>query len=371
MNPRTALLMAALTALTLATTGSRTCVPVQPTEPAARFTAASASFGECWGPCRSELTVDGSDLTLLVRGWDGVVFLDLSGELAPRLTAAGAEQADALAAALLGVTLQPVYGCPDCADGGACSVSLVRDGVASTHTYDCSTGPPPVLAAADEFWQGIIDDLANCRDSPYAFVPADWDCVPVHAARCVHGGQAWLPGQSFPAGDGCNTCLCTPDGEVECTLVDCTPDAEFRAASAHYGFCGGPCLSDLTIDGGALRLLVTGHDGEVYVDWSGPLTPYLTAEGRARAAELADALLGVELRPVYGCPDCADGGACSLTLRRNGVESTHTYDCSSGPPAVLAPAHEFWQGIIDDLENCEPSPWYVIDADIDCLPLRP
>ena len=75
------------------------------------------------------------------------------------------------------------------------------------------------------------------------------------------------------------------------------------------------------------------------------------------------------LREVYGCPDCADGGACTLSLLRNGAASTHTYDCSMGAPDVLAAAHEFWSGIVFDLESCQESPWAVIEADFDCIPL--
>ncbi len=178
MRPRILVAVAALMALSFAVGGNQTCVPVQPVERAAYFTGAGASYGECWGACRYDLTVDGSDLTLLVRTWEGDIRMDLSGDLAPRLTDAGAARAEELATALADVELQEVYGCPDCADGGACTVSLVRDGAASTHSYDCSMGPPDVLADADAFWQPIIRDLADCRENEWVTLPADVDCVP-------------------------------------------------------------------------------------------------------------------------------------------------------------------------------------------------
>ena len=31
---------------------------------------------------------------------------------------------------------------------------------------------------------------------------------------CEHGGKTYQPGESFPAGDGCNDCSCTSDGSV-------------------------------------------------------------------------------------------------------------------------------------------------------------
>lgn len=41
------------------------------------------------------------------------------------------------------------------------------------------------------------------------------------ASGCSYGGKQYPPGESFPAGDGCNTCWCEPGGGVACTLMDC------------------------------------------------------------------------------------------------------------------------------------------------------
>lgn len=38
---------------------------------------------------------------------------------------------------------------------------------------------------------------------------------------CKYDGQTYFPGESFPAGDGCNTCTCAPSGEVACTKMGC------------------------------------------------------------------------------------------------------------------------------------------------------
>jgi hypothetical protein len=43
------------------------------------------------------------------------------------------------------------------------------------------------------------------------------------AAFCIYGGQQYDVGQSFPASDGCNTCTCNADLQVTCTLTDCAP----------------------------------------------------------------------------------------------------------------------------------------------------
>nr|XP_022312433.1 kielin/chordin-like protein [Crassostrea virginica] len=38
---------------------------------------------------------------------------------------------------------------------------------------------------------------------------------------CTYNGQKYNVGQSFPAGDGCNTCTCGSDGQVACTEKFC------------------------------------------------------------------------------------------------------------------------------------------------------
>ena len=40
---------------------------------------------------------------------------------------------------------------------------------------------------------------------------------------CVYEGNTYKPGESFPSGDGCNTCTCN-NGEVACTLIACASE---------------------------------------------------------------------------------------------------------------------------------------------------
>jgi hypothetical protein len=39
--------------------------------------------------------------------------------------------------------------------------------------------------------------------------------------QCVYNDQSYLVGESFPAGDGCNTCTCRENGAVACTKMYC------------------------------------------------------------------------------------------------------------------------------------------------------
>lgn len=91
------------------------------------------------------------------------------------LTPNGHASARLIAAALVGVALQPRYGCPDCADGGASALSLFRNGAASEHVYEFGN-PPPVLANADVFVQGLITALRQCQSTPDIDVAPN--CVP-------------------------------------------------------------------------------------------------------------------------------------------------------------------------------------------------
>lgn len=90
------------------------------------------------------------------------------------LTRQGHDEARAAAIALQGLRLLPRYGCPDCADGGASEIEVMRDGTASTHVYEFN-GPPVELEAADALVQGLIDDLRACTGS--ARVQIDGSCV--------------------------------------------------------------------------------------------------------------------------------------------------------------------------------------------------
>ena len=50
----------------------------------------------------------------------------------------------------------------------------------------------------------------------------DWgDADPI---TCTVGRETYRPGAQFPANDGCNTCTCMPDGRVACTEKACLPE---------------------------------------------------------------------------------------------------------------------------------------------------
>lgn len=65
---------------------------------------------------------------------------------------------------------------------------------------------------------------------------------------CFHNNRIYLVGQSFPAGDGCNTCSCRHDGVI-CTLAYCPPTEPSnlecpRIQPGTVGICVDLCSSD-------------------------------------------------------------------------------------------------------------------------------
>ncbi len=97
-------------------------------------------------------------------------------------------------------------------------------------------------------------------------------------------------------------------------------------STTSFGMCGGYCKTRLEISaGGVVLVREPGGRGE----------PNLPVERREEAvsakeweeiARLAGAARIEDLPDVIGCPDCADGGAESLTIVGPGRNKTITFD---------------------------------------------
>ena len=160
------------------------------------------------------------------------------------------------------------------------------------------------------------------------------------------------------------------DGETTATTGDGDGDgdggeAAIDAAGWSFGECAGPCLGGLTIgDDDLLSLTIEDWESQTVLQNGG----VLSAEGRGQLDTVAAQLLGVELDEVYGCPDCDDGGASSLSLLRNGESSEHAYEFAA-PPPVLAPADALVTELIAALRTCSESELLTLDEG--CMPLEP
>ncbi len=125
-------------------------------------------------------------------------------------------------------------------------------------------------------------------------------------------------------------------------------DVSLVGAGWSFGMCGGYCNADLVVEGEGLVLTGRSRMSEelLYVNRGA-----LTAVALERIGAAVEKLNGVVLDPVYGCPDCADGGAAYLMLARPGVTSRHEMDFGR-PPEVLAELQGLAMAMIDALETC-------------------
>lgn len=146
--------------------------------------------------------------------------------------------------------------------------------------------------------------------------------------------------------------------------TDPQPSPRLESAGWSFGLCAGPCHGELTLSGSELSYRITDRPGnQVFVTTSGRLT----AAGGARLTGLVDALPAV-LEARYGCPDCADGGAATVTVDAGAGSMTSTYEFFQ-PPSDLESLDTFLKGVMDALEKCTTTSDVTPDAN--CEPLRP
>ncbi len=129
-----------------------------------------------------------------------------------------------------------------------------------------------------------------------------------------------------------------------------------------WGECAGACRFEISFGGDEAELVIS--------DWGGstPMaTNYgsFTSEGRAMVEGVEESLSMASLQDIYGCPDCADGGASWVRLNIAGFESTHQYEYGNAP-AELSEFDTLLQDFVTALRSCEASAW--IEPDEACVP---
>lgn len=141
--------------------------------------SAGKTFGECMGNCRFNVTLDASSNVGCITASLTVCEQPETVCAAPNtgtLTPAGQAKAAGLAAELMGVTLDEVYGCPDCADGGASQASFRFGEKVVEVSYEYGN-PPELLARVDRFTKGLLDALITCDGNEDVRI-SDSDCQP-------------------------------------------------------------------------------------------------------------------------------------------------------------------------------------------------
>jgi hypothetical protein len=101
-----------------------------------------------------------------------------------------------------------------------------------------------------------------------------------------------------------------------------------------FGMCGGYCRTELQIDGATLRLTRMSWDTARYptVMQQQPLTETT----RQQIAEKLDRDAISRLKDVYGCPDCADGGAEWVEVETAQFKKRVTFEYNKSPAELQA-----------------------------------
>ena len=139
-----------------------------------------------------------------------------------------------------------------------------------------------------------------------------------------------------------------------------TPAMAFRSS---FGECWGECRTDLAIDDGGLATWrVYGWEDETYVLRDGSLSGY----GAITLTE-ANASIDLDLvEPVYGCPDCADGGAREILWDFGSLARVTSYEYGD-PPDILWPLVEVLLELEREISTCNYGTWF--DSIPDCDPI--
>ena len=144
---------------------------------------------------------------------------------------------------------------------------------------------------------------------------------------------------------------CPPDRSGDDDSSSEPPPVDFPAMSASWSFgeCWGACSGTLTVS--VLGALV--YDAPDYESYTGH-----HAEGQLDSGAMGDlgqaygAIPRESLQAVYGCPDCADGGAEVLGWEDGITPATVTFDYGE-PPAELVAIHEFLSAWMEGMETCD------------------
>jgi hypothetical protein len=199
------------------------------------------SFGECAGDCSFDLT-----LTQPSAPAGGSCPGTLTGHLQVKnttgkpdryvefaLTPDAFEEAMQLSRATASLALEPVMGCPDCADGGRATIKRSLAGSSEEFAYEFGTYRlPPVLRGVHRFVQQLIDQANVCRGGLLA------SCVTTTAP---FGNNIIEPicGLASPA---TTPCICTVPFDQLSTLTGTQCDGTCASCSVPDSTCGAKCV---------------------------------------------------------------------------------------------------------------------------------
>ena len=171
------------------------------------------SYGECWGYCVFELQIDNSNALFTASGWGWYEFPDLL--LEDNLSQEMWQQVIELIDFEYFQSLDDVYGCPDCADGGAEFIEIIYDGVAKQVTFDAYTEIDGIQELTillrdlrDEYWNQINENQ-ECSIMPEVG-PCDGICPTYYFNQNTNQCEEFITGCcGIEAFDSMQNCIDT------------------------------------------------------------------------------------------------------------------------------------------------------------------
>ena len=171
------------------------------------------SYGECWGYCVFELELDNSNALFTASGWGWYEFPDLL--LEDNLSQEMWQQIIELIDFEYFQSLDDVYGCPDCADGGAEFIEIIYDGVAKQVTFDAYTEIDGIQELTillrdlrDEYWNQINENQ-ECSIMPEVG-PCDGICPTYYFNQNTNQCEEFITGCcGIEAFDSMQNCIDT------------------------------------------------------------------------------------------------------------------------------------------------------------------
>ena len=169
------------------------------------------SYGECWGYCVFELQIDNSNAFFTASGWGWYEFPDLL--LEDNLSQEMWQQIIELIDFEYFQSLDDVYGCPDCADGGAEFIEIIYDGVAKQVTFDAYTEIDGIQELTillrdlrDEYWNQINENQ-ECSIMPEVG-PCDGICPTYYFNQNTNQCEEFITGCcGIEAFDSMQSCI--------------------------------------------------------------------------------------------------------------------------------------------------------------------
>jgi hypothetical protein len=108
-----------------------------------------------------------------------------------------------------------------------------------------------------------------------------------------------------------------------------------------FGFCAGYCTTEMLVDSLQARLISRSFDAERYPTRT--VTQTITLQDWRQLTAAIDTARFSRLDPVYGCPDCADGGAELVELEWGSQRRQVSFEYGKPPAPMQALRDQIWQ----------------------------